>query len=65
MPGTDKGEAFDQLLSSDDVATDLLPYQVEVDVRLNQGRGLRFLTYLILLCIVLSCTLGFEFISEA
>jgi hypothetical protein len=41
------------------------PYQVEEDARLSQGRGPRFLTYLILLCIVLLCTLGFEFISEA
>ncbi len=31
----------------------------------GQGRSPRFLTYLILLCIVLLCTLGFEFISEA
>jgi hypothetical protein len=46
VPGTDKGEALDQLLVSDDVATDLLPYQVEEDARLSQGRGPRFLTYL-------------------
>ncbi len=65
MPGTDKGEALDQLLMSDDVATDLLPYQVEEDARLSQGRSPRFLTYLTLICIVLLCTLGFEFISEA
>jgi hypothetical protein len=65
VPGTDKGEALDQLLVSDDVATDLLPYQVEEDARLSQGRGVRFLTYLILLCMMLLCILGFEFISEA
>ena len=65
MPGTDKGEALDQLLVCDDVATDLLPCQVEEDARLSQGRSLQFLTYLILLYIVLLCTLGFEFISEA
>ncbi len=39
VPGTDKGEALDQLLGSDDVATDLLPYQVEEDACLSQGRG--------------------------
>jgi hypothetical protein len=39
VPGTDKGEALDQLLVSDDVATDPLPYQVEEDARLSQGRG--------------------------
>ena len=65
VPGTDKGEALDQLLVSDDVATDLLPYQVEEDARLSQGRGPRFLAYIILLCIMLLCTLGFEFISDA
>ncbi len=65
MPGTDKGEALDQLLVSDDVATDLLPYQVEEDARLSQGCVPRFLTYLILLCIMLLCTLRFEFISDA
>ena len=65
MPSTDKGEALDQLLVSDDVATDLLPYQVEEDARLSQDRGPRFLTYITLLCIMLLCTLGFEFISEA
>ena len=65
VPGTDKGEALDQLLVSDDVATDLLPYQVEEDARLSQGRGPRFLIYLILSCIMLLCTLGFEFVSDA
>jgi hypothetical protein len=35
VPGTDKGEALDQLLVSDGVATDLLPYQVEEDARLS------------------------------
>ena len=64
VPGTDKGEAFDQLLVSDDVATDLLPYQVEEDARLIQGRGPRFLIYLTLSCIVLLCTIRFEFISD-
>jgi hypothetical protein len=38
VPGTDKGEVFDQLLVSDDVATDLLPYQVEEEARLSQAR---------------------------
>ena len=65
VPGTDKGEALDQLLVSDDVATDLLPYQVEKHARLSQSRGLRFLIYLTLQCIVLQCTLGFELIIEA
>jgi hypothetical protein len=65
VPGTDKGEALDQLLMSDDVATDVLPYQVEEDARLSQGRDLRFLIYLTLPCIVLQRTLGFELISEA
>ena len=59
------GEALDKLLVFDDVATDLLPYQVEEDARLSQGRGLRFLIYLTLPYIVLLCTLGFELISEA
>ncbi len=36
VPGTDKGEALDQLLVSDDVATDPLPYQVEEDARLTR-----------------------------
>ena len=62
VPGSDKGEALDQLLS-DDVATDLLPYQVEEDARLSQGRGPRFLIYLILLCIMLLCIRRIEFIS--
>ena len=39
VPGTDKGEAFDQLLVSDDVATDLLPYQVKEDACISQGHG--------------------------
>ena len=65
VPGTDKGEALDQLLVSDDVATDLLPYQVEEDARLSQGRGPRFLIYITLPCIMLLCTLGFEFVSDA
>ncbi len=39
VPGTDKGEALDQLLVSDDVATDLLPYQFKEDARLSQGHG--------------------------
>src|SRR3712207_3164356 len=65
VPGTDKGEALDQLLVSDDVATDLLPYQVEEDARLSQGRGPRFLIYLTLRCIMLLCILGFEFIRDA
>ena len=65
VPGTDKGEALDQLLVFDDVAADLLLYQVEEDARLSEGRGPRFLTYLILLCIMLLCKLGFEFISDA
>ncbi|HZG64522.1 MAG TPA: ATP-binding cassette domain-containing protein [Rubrobacteraceae bacterium] len=39
VPGTDKGEALDQLLVSDDVATDLLPYQVKEDARISQGHG--------------------------
>jgi hypothetical protein len=33
VPGTDKGEALDQLLVSDDVATDPLPHQLEEDAR--------------------------------
>ena len=65
MPGTDQGEALDQLLVSDDVATDPLPYQVEEDAPLSQGRGPRFLTPLTLTCIMLLCTIGFEFISDA
>ena len=65
VPGIAKGEVLDQLLVSDDVATDLLPYQVEEDTRLSQGRGPRFLTYLTLPCIMLLCILGFEFISDA
>jgi hypothetical protein len=68
VPGIDKGEALDQLLVSDDVATDLLPYQVEEDAEdahLSQGRGPRFFTYITLTYIMLLCTLGFEFISEA
>ena len=66
VPGTtDKGEALDQLLVSDDVATDLLPYQVEEDARLSQGRDPRFLIYLTLPCIMLLCILSFEFISDA
>ena len=68
MSGTDKGKALDQLLVSDDVATDvatdLLPYQVEEDTRLSQGRGPRFLIYLTLPCIMLLCTIGFVFISD-
>ena len=58
VPGTDKGEALDQLLVSYDVATDLLPYQVEDDAHLSQGRGPRFFAYLALSCIMLLCTLG-------
>lgn len=58
------GEALDKLLVSDDVATDLLPYQVEEDARLSQGRGPRFLIYLTLSCIVLLCTIRSEFISD-
>ena len=65
MPGTDKGEAVDQLLVSDDVATDLLPYQVEEDACLTQSRGPRFLIYLILICIILLCISGFEYVSAA
>ena len=64
VPGTDTGEALDQLLVSEDVATALLPCQVEEDARLSQGRGPRFLTYLTLLCIVLLCTIRSEFISD-
>ncbi|CAA9442948.1 MAG: hypothetical protein AVDCRST_MAG28-693 [uncultured Rubrobacteraceae bacterium] len=64
MPSTNKGEARDQLLVSDDVATDLLPYQLEENAPLSQGRGPRFLIYLTTLCIMLLCTLGFDFISE-
>ena len=59
------GEALAKLLVSDDVVTDLLPYQVEEDARLSQGRGPRFLTCLTLSCIMLLCTLGFEFVSDA
>ncbi len=58
------GEALDKLLVSDDVVTDLLPYQVEEDACLSQGRGPRFLTYLTLPCIVLLCTIRCEFISD-
>ena len=58
------GEALDKLLVSDDVATDLLPYRVEEDAHLSQGRGPRFLIYLTLSCIVLLCTIRFEFISD-
>jgi hypothetical protein len=65
VPGTDKGEALDQLFVSDDVATDLLLYQVEEDARLSQGRDPRFLVYLTLPCMMLLCTLRFEFISDA
>jgi hypothetical protein len=65
VPGTDKGEALDQLLVSDDVATGLLPYQVDEDVRLSQSRAPRFLIYLTLLCIMPLCTSGFEFLSDA
>ena len=39
VPGTDKGEALDQLLVSDDVASDLLPYQVKADACISQGHG--------------------------
>jgi hypothetical protein len=42
---TDKSEALDQSLVSDDVATDHIPYQVEEDARLSQGRGRRFSAY--------------------
>jgi hypothetical protein len=65
VPGTDKGEALDQLLVSDDVATDLFPYQVEEDARLSQGRGPRLSIYLVLSCIMQLCIRGFEFISDA
>ena len=58
VPGTAKGEALDQLLVSDEVATDLLPYKVEEDARLSQGRGPRFFIYLALSCIMLLCILG-------
>ena len=64
MPSTNKGEARDQLLVSDDVATDLLPYQLEENAPLSQGRGPRFLIYLTTLCKMLLGTLGFDFISE-
>ena len=36
VPGTDTGEVLDQLLVSDDLATDPLPYQVEEDARLTR-----------------------------
>ena len=58
------GEALAKLLVSDDVVIDLLPYQVEEDAGLSQGRGPRFLTYLTLRCIVLLCTIRSEFISD-
>ena len=65
VPGVDKDEALNQLLVSEEVMTDLLPYQVEEDARLSQGRGPRFLIYLTLQCIMLLCTIGFEFICDA
>ena len=65
VQGVDKDEALDQLLVSEEVATDLLPYQVEESARLSQGRGLRFLICLTLQCIMLLCTIGFEFICDA
>ena len=58
VPGVDEDEALDQLLVSEEVVTDLLPYQVEEDARLSQGRGLRTLICLTLQCIMLLCTLG-------
>ena len=65
VPGVDKDEALDQLLVSEEVATDLLPYQVEESARLSQGRGLRFLICLTLQCIMLLCTIRFEFFCDA
>ena len=35
VPGTANGDALDQSLVFDPVATDLLPYQVEEDARLS------------------------------
>ena len=65
VPGTANGDALDQSLVFDPVATDLLPYQVEEDARLSQGRGQRSLIYLTLSCILLLCTIGVESKSEA
>lgn len=60
-PACSRGELGEKNL----FAVRTCPYQADEDVRLSQGRGLRFFLYIALLCIMLLCTLVFEFISEA